>query len=423
MFRHNMFRRIITTVVSIVIVSSLSVTLTEHSANAALRDVEGIAAIVNDEVISLYDVDQRVNLFLTTSGIPNTPETVDRLRTQVLRALVDEKLQLQEAKTVEIAIENDEIDQSMSRLAQQSNMTRDEIVKFLDEKGIIEDTLRSQIEAELAWSQYVRRRYGGRISISDADIEEQYARALEALDQPRYLLSEILINPNGFQDNASIEQTIQEIVKQLQAGVDFGAIARQISSSPSAARGGDMGWVYANQLDPKLQQVITSLAIGQISNPVSTPAGISIIALRNKQEGGGKSPLRNQFDLLQIIVNGDAQKTELASVRAEFKHCTQAEENAKKISGANVTRTGLQPLGAFDTGLQRLVESLDAGQLTDVINSGDNFVLFAVCDRKDDQGVNISKDTIYDNLYSQRLSMLSRRHLRNLRRDSVVEYR
>ena len=418
-----MFRRIIQTVLSLILIVTFGITISAFPVNAERRDVEGIAAIVNDEVISLYDVDQRVNLFLTTSGIPNTPETVDRLRAQVLRALVDEKLQLQEAKTVEIAIANDEINSSMARMAQQSNMTREEIVTFLDEKGILEDTLRGQIEAELAWSQYVRRRYGGRITISDADIDEQYTRALEAFDQPRYLLSEILINPNGFQDNTSIEQAIQEIIKQLQAGVDFGAIARQISSSPSAARGGDMGWVYANQLDPRLQQVVTSLATGQISNPTPTPAGISILALRDKQEGGGKSPLRNQFDLLQVIVTGEANKLALDAIKQGFKHCKKAEDEGNKITDAKVTRTGLQPLGAYDPNLQRVVGMLEAGQTTEVLDSGENFVLFAVCDRKDDAGVNVSKDGIYDNLYSQRLSMLSRRHLRNLRRDSVVEYR
>ena len=71
---------------------------------ASSRDLEGIAAVVNDQVISLYDVDQRVDLFFASSGIEKSPEMTERMRQQVLRALIDEKLQLQEAKRVEIEI-------------------------------------------------------------------------------------------------------------------------------------------------------------------------------------------------------------------------------------------------------------------------------------------------------------------------------
>ncbi len=391
-------------------------------AKPAPRDVEGIAAIVNDKVISLYDVDQRVRLFMVTSGIPETPETIDRLRGQVLRSLIDEKLQMQEAGDAEISIPKEAVDDSITRLAQQGNMNLEEILKFLKENDINENTLRSQIEAELAWSQYVRRRYGGRISVSETDIDEQYNRAIEAFDQPRFLISEILLSFDGFSDQARIQQVIEEIITQLKAGVDFGAIARQLSASATAARGGDVGWVYADQLDPNLRPVLNAMKPGQISNPVATPAGIYIIALRDRQEGGGKSPMRNQYDLLQILSSKDAGEAAIKNIASNFRTCKAAEESAKQ-AGATAKRTGLQPLGAFDAGLRAIVAPLEAGQLSDVLEADDKWVVFAVCDRKDDVGLAISRDAISDNIYSQRMSMMARRHLRDLRRDSVVEYR
>lgn len=391
-------------------------------AKIAPREVEGIAAIVNDEVISLYDVDQRVRLFMITSGIPETPETVDRLRSQVLRSLIDEKLQMQEAFGAEISISKEEIDDGISRLAQQGNMNREEIVKFLKDNAINEETLRAQIEAELAWSQYVRRRYGGRVSVSETDIDEQYNRAMEAFDQPRFLISEILLSFDGFSDQARVQQVIEEIISQLKAGVDFGAIARQLSASATAARGGDVGWVYANQLDPNLRPVLNALKPGQISNPIPTPAGIYIIALRERQEGGGRSPLRNQYDLLQILSSDAAGNDVVTKIASDFKTCNGAEAAAKQ-AGAIANRTGLQPLGAFDAQLRGIIGPLEAGQISDILEAESKSVFFAVCDRKDDVGLTISRDAISDNIYSQRMSMMARRHLRDLRRDSVVEYR
>jgi peptidyl-prolyl cis-trans isomerase SurA len=153
------------------------------------RDVEGIAAIVNDKVISLFDVDQRVDLFFATSGIERSPQMRERIRSQVLRLLVDEELQMQEAERVEIKVEEEEIDNNIRRLAGESQMTIEGIREFLNGKGIEDDTLKRQIETELAWSQFVRRSFGGRLKIGEQEIEEQYKKAMRSLSEPRFKVS------------------------------------------------------------------------------------------------------------------------------------------------------------------------------------------------------------------------------------------
>jgi len=397
--------------------------LNAQPTDAVQRDVEGIAAIVNDEVISLYDVDQRVDLFLVTSGIPRSAETVDRIRGQVLRSLVDEKLQIAEAKEYDVNIEKQEIDDSMLRMASQSNMTLEGIVEFLESSNIDEETLREQIRAELAWGQFVRRMYRGRITIGEEEINEQYQKAMETLDQPRYLINEILLPTNSFNDEERIKQLTNEIIKQLQAGVDFGAVARQMSIAASAARGGEVGWVSANQLDSNIQKSLSRMAPGQISSPIATPAGIYIIALRDKQDGGGRSPLRNQFDLLQVVFDSSTSVQTIDGYVNGFKTCKRTEEALANVKTKVNVRSGLKALGSFAAALRGVVAPLEAGQVLRLKDDDQNEVLLAVCDRKDDMGMQISRDAISDNLFSQRLAMLSRRHLRNLQRESVVEYR
>ena len=388
---------------------------------AAARDVEGIAAVVNDQVISLYDVDQRVDLFFATSGIEKSAEMTERMRQQVLRSLVDEKLQLQEATRVEIEIEEAEIEERMELLAKQDNRTLDGIKEFLEDKAIEEDTLKAQIRAELAWNQFVRRNFGGRISVGDMEIEEQYEKAVKAVNQTRYLVSEILLNLDNFSTEEQVRQISGEIVKQLQSGISFPAVARQFSIAPTAAQGGQLGWISADQLNPRLSQVVRQMQVGQISSPVPTTGGVYILALADKR-AGGNDPLKNKFDVLTVAFPASVKDKRITEFVDGFKTCRRAQGAAKKPK-ASVKRSGLQELRDLPTAIARSVANLEAGEVAAPSQQDDGTNVYIVCDRKDDLGIDISREEIADNIFAQRISVMARRHLRDLRRDAVVEYR
>jgi peptidyl-prolyl cis-trans isomerase SurA len=386
------------------------------------RDVEGIAAIVNDKVISLFDVDQRVDLFFATSGIERSPQMRERIRSQVLRLLVDEELQMQEAERVEIKVEEEEIDNNIRRLAGESQMTIEGIREFLNGKGIEDDTLKRQIETELAWSQFVRRSFGGRLKIGEQEIEEQYKKAMRSLSEPRFKVSEILMNIESFANEDEINALSNEIATQLKNGVDFGAVARQFSISPSSARGGDIGWVTADQMDEQLARVVVQLEPGQISSPIRTTAGVYIIALAQRREGNAGDPMKNQFDILSVNFDTSISADTVVNYLADFKTCRRAQDAAKEMN-AEIRRSGLRELREFPPALHNMLQNLEAGQSTQPQSTPEGSVAFIVCDRKDDQGTQVSRDTIADNIYSQRIAMMARRHLRDLRREAVVEYR
>lgn len=391
------------------------------AAPSSARDIEGIAAVVNDEVISLYDVDQRVDLFFATSGIEKSPEMTERMRDQVLRSLVDEKLQMQEATRVEIQIEDTEIEERMELLAKQDNRTLDGIKEFLETKSIEENTLKAQIRAELAWNQFVRRNFGGRIKVGDPEIEEQYEKAVKAVNQTRYLVSEILLNLDNFSTEEQVRQLSGEIVKQLQSGTSFPAVARQFSIAPTAGQGGQLGWISADQLNPRLSQVIRQMQVGQISPPIPTTGGLYILALVDKR-AGGNDPSKNQFDVLTVSFPASVKSQRIDEFADDFKTCRRAQNKAKKLN-ASVKRSGLRQLRTLPGAIALAVANLEAGEVAPPSQQNDVTNVYIVCDRKDDLGIEISRDQIADNIFSQRISVMARRHLRDLRRDAVVEYR
>ncbi len=392
---------------------------------AEAREVEGIAAIVNDEVISKFDVDQRVNLFLVTSGIERTPQNIDGLRRQVLRTLIQEKLQLQEARDSEIEISRAEINAAMQDMASGTNRSLNEVEKFLKENNVHIRTMEDQIEAELAWSRFVRGRFGGQVSIGELEIDETLERAEAAMNQDRVNISEILLLANNQLDGQRLMSEAVQIVQQLRAGINFGAVARQFSAASSSASGGNLGWIPVNQLDENIVPIIEIMAAGDISDPIETSAGIYIVQLNSKQQSGGIDPMRNLFDLLIITydVATEGHLAKLESLRDSFTTCKNTEAKAKEMDARNVTRTGQVELRRFPKNLQSEISTTEAGQVIGPKKNKKIAEMIVVCDRKDDQGATISRDAIENNLYSQRLAIMARRHLRELRRDSIVEYR
>jgi peptidyl-prolyl cis-trans isomerase SurA len=345
----------------------------------------------------------------------------ERMRQQVLRALVDEKLQMQEANRVEITIEKDEIEERMELLAKQDNRTLDGIKTFLKEKSIEEETLQAQIQAELAWNQFVRRSFSGRIKVGDGEIDEQFEKAMKAVNQTRYLVSEILLNLDNFSTEEQVRQLSNEIVKQLKSGVAFPALARQFSIAPTAPQGGQLGWISAEQLNPRLSQVVRQMQLGQVSAPIATTGGVYILALVDKR-AGGNNPAKNKFDVLTVGFKKQTSDAKINEFVAGFKTCRRAQNAAKKLK-ADVKRSGLRELRALPGAMAKAVINLEAGELAAPIAEGDVTNVYIVCDRKDDVGVDISRDQIADNIFSQRIAVMARRHLRDLRRDAVVEYR
>jgi len=390
-----------------------------------LRPVEGIAAIVNDEVISIYDVDQRVGLFLATSGIPRTPENIDRIRGQVLRSLIDEKMQLQEAAEAKIDISAAEIDDALLNMTRGGDGNLDDIKKFLAENGIQIATMRDQIHAELAWRAFVRYRFSGRVNVSEAEIDETLERALAAVNQARVNVSEILLLVDNPNDENRLMTLAAELVTQLRTGVDFAAIARQFSGAASAAAGGRIGWVTLDQMDPILAANIANLQEGAISEPIRTSAGIYILLVGDRQQSGAVNPQRHLFDIIVLSFDNASETldAQLSKTRAAFTTCKAAEAMAQENGALNIQRSDLNELGAFNVNLREVLLPLEAGSISQPIRKEQTTELIIVCDRKDDQGVQISRQQIENNIYSQRLSIMARRHLRELRRDAVVEYR
>ncbi len=386
------------------------------------QETQAISVIVNDEVISRYDVNQRVRLILVTSGIPPTEENLKRIETQSVKALINERIQLQEASKLEVPESQEEIQLMLDRIARGNQTTSEDIIENITSQGVKVDTLISQIKSELLWNKIVRGRFGSYINISDDEINIVYNRTIESINKIQFDISEIFIGFEDEREEKESKELADKLVEQLKNDIAFEPVAQQFSQAPSSGQGGRIGWVSEGQLDQEIITGIENLLSSSISKPIKTVNGYYIIKVNGRSEEGGKNPMKNQYNLTSVTFSKE-DKDSANDFSENFVSCKRLESLLENYNEKEINVIGDRLLQELPTELHDELLKKDAGDTLSPRLSEETIDIILICDRKDDIGVQVNKNTIEDNIYSQKLGMMSRRHLRDLRRDAVIEYR
>lgn len=398
---------------------------------AAAQESERIAAVVNDDIISMRDLEERTKMAMISSRLENSPEVRRRLVPQVLRKLIEERLQVQEATRQGISPSENDIARTLKNIETQNNLPPGGLEAATRRDGIDYNIFMSQIKAEIAWMKLLRVRYAGAIRVSDAEIDAQLAIIKSNMSKPQYLLSEIYLNADNPSQEEEVRNLAERIVQQARQGAPFPALARQFSQTASAAVGGDIGWVYEGQLAPDLEAIVKSLQPTQISNPLRTFTGYHILLLRNRRNGGGFDPANSTLDLAQIFMPVPANSrpedmrtlTNLVQTTAgSAQNCDDMARLAKEINSPQPSKLGSVSLGALPQHLQEALANVAPGKLTTPVRNAGGVAVFMVCGRKDDSGLP-GRDEIAARLDMERVDIQARRLMRDLRRSAIVDIR
>jgi peptidyl-prolyl cis-trans isomerase SurA len=394
-------------------------------------------AIVNDTVITGTDVDHRMALIALFNNVPVsriTGEERDRLRLQILRQLIDETLQIQEAKTAEITVTPAEITQAYARTAQASfKTTPDKIPALLTAAGSSERSLKREIEAELAWQRYLRRRVEPFVNVSEQEVKGILGRLQAAQGTQEYNLKEIFLNAtpaNEQQVFAKARTLIQELGK---GQVPFEVLARQNTETTLRGQGGDLGWVRAAVLPPELAQAAQEMQVGQVAGPIQTSGGFSILYLTDKRQVLTADPRDAKLSLKQLTIKfppglTQAEATARAATFANGLKSLQGCGTADKVGaslGAEVVDNDTVQVRALPPQLQEIVLKLQIGQATPPFGSPDEGVrALVLCGRDDARTATLPRaDQVQNQLEQTRVNLRAQQKLRDLRRDAVVDYR
>lgn len=359
----------------------------------------GIAATVNDDVITMGDLDNRVKLYMGGRLGQPTPEQLKMLQAQVLDKLIDEKLELQEAKSLSIDVPDDMIAQGFANIAQQNNSTPDEFRAKLEHAGVKLDTLRDQIRAEIAWSQVVRRKLRPQVNVSEQEIDNALQVQSRKKGKTQYHVAEILLSTEHA-DASKIEAEANAIYDALKKGARFSDIARQRSEAPGAALGGDIGWVTEGQLDPAIDAALAKMQTGQASPPVRGKDGFYLLFLRERRDSSDAPKPEAAADaapadteavltLKQLtipVAAGEpgpvvAAKTARAEALAgEVNSCDDLDKAAAEFKTR--TASGPQKISTLPGPIADVVRDLADNKLSAPIRTTNGVSVFMICRRE-----------------------------------------
>ena len=404
---------------------------------AALADfnpnLRKATAIVNGDVITDTDVEQRLNLVVAANGGKVDPEEKTRLRLQVLRNLIDEKLEIQEAASADIKVTDSEVDAAYNRVANNFKNPNSNFVDFLRNAGSSPQSIKNQIRGELAWSKLLRRKVEPQVNVGDDEVKAVIAKLTAAKGKTEYHVSEIFLSATP-ETATRVMSDANRIVGQVRGGASFVAYARQFSEASTAGVGGDLGWVRAEQLNDAVAPTVTKLASGEVSDPIRVPGGVAIMALIEKRQVLSGNPDDAILSLKQLSlplkpgitqVEGEAVVARFKAATQDMGGCGRAEAVAKDL-GAEVAVNDAIAIKDLPPALQNLMKQLSIGQATPPFGSAaDGLRVLVLCGRDDrpSQAVEPSFDAVYNQMNEERVNSRARRYLRDLRRDAIVDYR
>lgn len=374
--------------------------------------LERVAAVVNNEIILESEVQRRLaqaRQAIAKAKQPAPPE--DRLREQVLDRMVNDLALLQRATQVGLSVDDNTLNRAIARIAEQNGMSVEGLSAQLQSEGIAFERFRQDIREEILLTRLREREVDNRLTVSEAEIDAFLAAQGASLSRSEeWRVSQILLDS---------EAKAKAVAQRLQGGEDFAAVARELSLSPDATNGGDLGWRGAERLPTIFMKAVEKLQPGQWTGPFQSPGGFHILRLEDR-----RSSIRSQvvdvFRARHILIRVDAQTSEqtairrLQELRRRLSLGEAFEQLAKDFSqDPGSAAKGGQLDWAYPGDLvpefERAALGLARGQVSEPVRTVFGFHLIEVLDRKQEP------------LTEDRLRLIARLSLRDRKLADAVD--
>lgn len=405
----------------------------------------GIVALVNDQPITSYELQQRMALVMTTSNIPHTPEMEKKVRDQVLEQLETEVLQRAEANKNDITVSAVEVDKYMKEIIEENHMSMDQLKEILARGNVQLATFRAQLAAQIQWQKAVNEHFQGRVTISPEAVDAEMARIKEGENKAHFSVSEIFLAVDNPDQDEKVKKSAEGLVSQIKSGAQFASIARQFSQSASAAQGGDIGTVYDGQLAPELNKALEAMKTGDMSEPIRSIGGYYILVLRQRFEPEGTKIVENKPTadslpaslplgrvLLRLPPKAPKDYVEKVmqiakQIQQAIPSCEWAQANVQKnIPGSLYFPLGQVRMADLNEQTRDALSKTEVGGVAEPFQSDAGIEIFVRCEKREIKQVawkSPTREQIEQQLFNEQISALARRYNRDLRRNANIETR
>jgi peptidyl-prolyl cis-trans isomerase SurA len=399
----------------------------------AMASAQGLRVLarVNDDAITDFDLQQRVLFAIRTTGLQDSPELRQRMAAQMLRQMVDERLQIQDAKRLGLKATDGEMQQRLGDIERAAGMSRGQFKQYIQSTGVSYDIAIQQIEAQIAWNKIIRRRVRPQVDVSEAEIDDAMNRVRTNVGKTESRVAEIFVPIDRADMADDAKRAADRIVEQLKRGAPFGALAQQFSQGATAQAGGELGWILPGGLDPTLDATVEKLPVRQFSEPVRSPAGWHILYVIDRRQFAAARPDDVRLNLTQMTlplpVNASPDEVNKATADATkamvgVRTCTDLHARARELKGATSGDLSGVRAGDLQANPQMFeqIPKLNVGGTAGPFRVAEGLQVVALCGKIGTDGLP-SRDAISQQILLQKLEAAGRRYMRDLRRQATID--
>jgi peptidyl-prolyl cis-trans isomerase SurA len=306
------------------------------------RVLDRVAAVVNGDPVTLSELQERAGLEWRRIQSMRPGEARDQARAKVLQAALDQIVaeRLLEAQAKELAVEatDAQVDAAIDDIKRKNHLDDEQLDRALDEQGLDRQAFRRQLRRDIEAFRILEMKVKTRIKVTDEDLKSWYQShpkefAGDERVHVRHIFLPVPASASAAEEAAARAQADQ-VLERLKAGEDFAAVAKQVSKGPSAAEGGELGFVKRGAIQPELEKAAFALQAGQVSPLVRTRSGYHILKVEERKSSGTLP-----FDEVK-----DAIRDRLASERVEIQRAQYLAE-LRKDAVVEVRLPELSPEG------------------------------------------------------------------------------
>ena len=283
---------------------------------------EGVVAVVNDDIVSDYDIYNRSKLIILTSKLSDDEETMASLRPQVIDALISDRIKMQAAKDSNISVSDGEINSVIKEIERRGGMGEGLFHTFLTMNHVEPTTIDVHVRADLMWQKLVAKRFKAEVKISDAELDDEIAKIKDSFNVDRVLLSGIFMAVKKGSNDKAVHDKAIKVYRELKDGADFGVLADNFSDSVIAGKGGDLGWINHGILEKNLDEAVFAMDVDGISEPLRGRDGYYIFKINDKRKAF--DGVKNLYSVSRVVYGTADENEVLGKIKSLSKESCDA---------------------------------------------------------------------------------------------------
>ena len=408
---------------------SLIVFLLICSNSFAIENKSKIVSIVNGIPITTFDLNERLNIFLTESNLDKNSDNKIKFKETIINTLIEEELKFQEAQRINPSLIS-RAEQKAENLLQLSlGPEKEKIEKNLNTFGASYQHFLRLFTADVIWSSIIKSKYEKQF----IKIEEEVKSRLKELElnfqEPHFKLSEIIVAKKNNINNEKSNLLIKNIIQSINNGANFHSLAKQFSSSESRKNSGRLGWIQKEKITSEYLEIIETLKVGQISKPIETEDSFIILKLEGKIIDGQRDELETILELVKLLYPLDfSNEDDIEKAKIKLKKDLMVINDCNKFralhinyGNKNIAESGKFQIYNLNRKIKNEVLFLQKNEKSEPIVTKDGLISLMVCDRYlPDIGLK-AKDNIKRELEGKLFVKLSDRYINRLKRTSYIE--